>query len=66
MNVDTTYYRNTHGKAPRGEGHWAFEIGRDGSWTTLFTPVSMRFTDAKKWAIREARSLGADWIQVAA
>lgn len=65
MNVDTTNYQDTHGKAPRGEGTWMFDLGRNGAWTTIFTPFAMRFSDAKKWAIREAHALGADRLQVA-
>lgn len=27
VKFETSSYRNSHGKEPRGHGHWAFEIG---------------------------------------
>lgn len=65
MNVSTTNYTAAHGKAPRGSGRWSFDIGRGGAWTTVEAPGKMTLAEAKKWAIREARALGADRVQVA-
>lgn len=65
MNVCTKNYIEDHGKAPKGKARWAFTINRGGAWTEFVVPVEMTLAEAKKQAIREARSLGADFVQVA-
>jgi hypothetical protein len=55
-------YRFALGHRPRGYGAWWFGLGRNGAWTDFrFTG---NYTDAKKAAIREARSLGCDTVVV--
>lgn len=54
-------YEYTHGRAPRGEGAWAFEAvysDGDGSYTTevYFTPC-LSFAKAKKYAADHFRSV---------
>lgn len=51
-----------HGRKPRGTGSWAFSMHGNGSSTTQFFGGS--FTDAKKEAVRVARSLGCDCVRV--
>ena len=48
--IDPSKYVRTHGKKPSGTGMWAFEI--DGE--EKFTPKSMLYSDAQKWAKDEA------------
>lgn len=55
-------YKSSHGKAPRGTGQWVFGIRRGHAWTSFSQKGS--FGDAKKAALREARSLGADLVIV--
>jgi hypothetical protein len=64
MKVSTRNYQDDHGKAPAGIGTWAFDVCRNGSWTTIVAPAPMKLADAKKWAIREARAMNADFVQV--
>ena len=44
--VDTTQYEASHGKAPRGIGYWAFQIG-DEEW---FYGCLTSYSNAKKAA----------------
>jgi len=62
--IDTTEYEFSHGKLPRGTGSWAFMFGRNGAWTTEFTPHQMTYTAACKWARQQAKALGCDQISV--
>ena len=59
VEVNTTQYQFSHGKAPRGAGHWIFAIGRNGAWTEFQPTGLMTYGAAKRLAIAEARSLGA-------
>jgi hypothetical protein len=65
MKVENTNYIATHGKAPKGKGRWLFDIGAKGAWTVFDPMVAMSLGEAKKLALREARALGADAVQVA-
>jgi hypothetical protein len=58
IRIDTTEYRFTHGQAPRGTGHWAFDFFRDGACHTAFAPGQMTLAEAKRWALREAKQIG--------
>lgn len=60
VSVDTSSYKRTHMKEPRGEGMWAFEI----KGKTVFTPGSMNYSDAVKWAKEEAAKEKASLIKV--
>jgi len=65
MKIRTENYEDTHGKKPRGEGIWAFNFHRDHAFTTEFTPCSMKFSDAKRWAKQTAKQIGGiEWIDV--
>lgn len=55
-------YAFTHGHRPRGIGFWSFSLGRCDAWTSFRYEGS--YTDAKKAALREARSLGCDTVCV--
>jgi hypothetical protein len=55
-------YAFTHGHRPRGIGQWSFSLGRSGAWTQF--EYNGSYTDAKKAAMREARSLGCDTVVV--
>lgn len=65
MKVSTQNYQEDHGVVPQGVAAWAFDICRNGSWTTISVPAPMKIAEANQWAIREARALGADFVQVA-
>jgi hypothetical protein len=60
--IDTTEYTTAHGTTPKGYGLWVFNLGRDGSWTT--TQYTGSYADAKRRALREARSLKCDAVTV--
>lgn len=49
--VEPGRYVRVHGKQPKGEGMWAFQIGKE----ELFTPKVMKYTDAVKWAKEQAK-----------
>ena len=67
MNVSTINYENAHGKAPRGEGYWAFEFYRMGLGliVTSSAPGKMTYGAARKWAVAYAKALKADRVAVA-
>jgi hypothetical protein len=65
MKVETNNYIAAHGKAPKGNARWMFDIERNGAWTTFDARYPMSLTEAKRLALREARSLGATFVQVA-
>lgn len=48
--IDPSRYVRTHGKAPKGNGIWAFEVGGE----EVMTPKSMSYADAQKWAKDQA------------
>ena len=60
----TDEYAGSHGRTPKGVGLWWFSFGRDGAYTDEAAPGPMSYGDAKKWALRNARTLGADTIIV--
>jgi hypothetical protein len=66
MRVDTTNYYSVHLHQPRGVGQWSFLLGRNGAYTTFRPSFAMSYTDAKREALREARSLGCDYVGVEA
>lgn len=71
MRVSTTQYEAAHGKSPRGKGGWAFEFKMNGHWTD---PVFVRggefgqslltYSEAKREAVRRAKSAGASEVRV--
>jgi len=55
VSIDASKYVRVHGKQPKGNGQWGFEIkGQE-----VFTPHSMSYADACKWAKEEAKRLNA-------
>lgn len=58
MEVRTSQFEFSHGKAPRGEGNWAFLIGRETKW------FYGNYGDAKKEAIAYAKTKRLDRIEV--
>lgn len=57
VNIDDSKYVRAHGKKPKGNGMWGFEIKDQ----EVFTPTSMSYADAQKWAKEEAKRLGASY-----
>jgi hypothetical protein len=66
MNVNTTEYKFTHSKSPKGRGFWIFRAGRNGSWTEIEIYGERTYGEAKILAIKEARGLGCDELVVCA
>lgn len=62
VRVDTGTYLCSHGRTPRGTGLWYFTLHRDGSFTE--TSFQGSFTDARRWAVQEARDLGCSVVTV--
>ena len=60
VTVTTSKYKGVHGKEPKGNGMWAFKIGGE----EVFTPKAMNYSDAKKWAINQAKEKGVNAISV--
>ena len=55
VGVDDSLYVRAHGKKPKGNGMWGFSIkGQE-----VFTPTSMSYADAQKWAKEEGKKLNA-------
>lgn len=53
MYISTRGYVNAHGKTPRGQGSWAFNIDDDSSNTTVETVFfTGTYAQAKKQAIQ--------------
>jgi hypothetical protein len=58
ISFDTAAFVRSHGKAPKGNGIWGFEVTRrvqyaNGSaceTSAMFTPRAMSFMEAKVWA----------------
>jgi len=63
VRVETNRYERSHGKKPRGYGKWAFYFDDKGG-EPIFTPTSMSYTDAVKWAKGEAKKAGKEYIYV--
>jgi hypothetical protein len=57
-----TYYEFANGRKPKGVGLWMFLLHRGGTATQ--TEHHGSFTEAKKAALREARTLGCDTVTV--
>lgn len=64
---DTTKYEWAHGSTPRGAGVWLFEFHKfDGSGSEVSGPVGgpRTYTDAKAWAVKHAKFIGAGVVEV--
>jgi hypothetical protein len=68
LKIDTREYFSSTGKQPRGWGVWAFDYATEdhqaNTYPQIFTPHSMSYSDAKKWALAEAKKLKATWLNV--
>jgi hypothetical protein len=78
--LDTTQYEWTYGHLPRGRGSWAFRFSAGGrplggdddrhepglEWARPdgVTCGNTLYTAARRWALRRARDLGADRVEV--
>lgn len=61
VRFSTSEFEFSHGRKPRGEGMWAFTWGGE----VHFCPGTKTLTEAKAWALREARAAGATVVAVA-
>ncbi len=55
-------YEFTHGHRPKGSGFWSFQLHRSGASTEFC--AHGKYSDAKREAMREARSLGCEEVTV--
>lgn len=46
---DTTPYKTTHNKEPKGRGSWAFAPTANADAKDMYFSPSMTYTEAKKW-----------------
>lgn len=60
IRVDTSEYRFSHGRAPRGFGVWIFQIGNQQESTWL----RGTYTETRKAAKRLAHAMGVHSIKV--
>lgn len=67
VTVYTEQYEADHGSKPKGRGNWAFYLGGDGRWLAdaQYAPYSLLYSEAKQWAVREARRQGFTSVIVA-
>lgn len=61
VEVVTSEFEFSHGRAPRGFGSWAFEIG---CGREIFWVHQSRFAPARAAAVREARRVGENMVTV--
>ena len=61
--IDTARYTRSTRKNPSGLSAWVFEFSTANGAKTLMTS-SMTWASAKKWAISQAKELGAVTVQV--
>ena len=64
IEVKTSEYEFSHGKKPKGTGHWAFWMGRDSADISKAHWFTGKYGDAKKRAMAMARELGVGVITV--
>lgn len=65
MEISTTLYQFAYGKAPRGQGYWAFTFyTKDDKRTTRFCPGEKTYREAKKWALAHELATTAVKIEV--
>jgi hypothetical protein len=63
VTINTTRYERSYGKKPKGLGMWAFYFDKTGG-EPIFTPQSMNYTDAIKWAKEQAKERGETMVYV--
>ena len=64
ITVRTSEYQSSHGKMPRGQGSWAFWMGRDTSDIDKAHWFNGTYAEAVKQAKRMAQELGYTSITV--
>ena len=77
IEIATRRYNFVHGRFPRGLAHWGFEfigcasdlargpLATSRSTVTEFAPGHVMYSEAKRWAQKRARALGAYRVKVA-
>jgi len=65
ISVDTSRYKRSHGKKPRGKGGWAFYLDDPKTSSPVFIPHSMQYSDAVNWAKEKAKKDGKKIVWVA-
>jgi len=60
VEFSTSEFVFAHGRAPRGEGYWAFDFGKGPE----FAPGTRSYGDAKKWARGVAQDRGVSRVTV--
>jgi hypothetical protein len=63
VKVDYSDYRRSHGKMPRGRGHWFFFFNHAGTFGNCFS-FNGSFTNAKKAAKKEAKARQVSTVYV--
>jgi hypothetical protein len=65
MNIEvrTSEYEFSHGKKPKGSGHWAFYMGSERDTLKAHWFVG-KYSEAKKQALAKAQELGVESITV--
>ena len=64
MNINTRKFLCSHLVPPRGTGCLAFSFVREGCEDHREFTQQMKWTDAKKWALKKARELGATEVNL--
>ena len=65
IKFDTTKYEKVHGKKPRGQWFWAFNIGpEDGEEEPTPALIPGRYHEVKRRVAEHAKQLGEDEITV--
>ena len=64
VTFDTSAYEDSHGKAPRGRGSWAFSPDRNGDKPDRIIWCNGTYADAKASARLKARVEGFDYLFV--
>ena len=55
MEFNTSQYKRSHGKTPRGRGSWAFFFDRSMRIEDVYFTPSCTYAEAKKFAREEAK-----------
>jgi hypothetical protein len=67
VEVSTCQFIFSHGHYPRGRGSWAFFFGsgpRDLQSKPIFCPGQRTYSEARKWAVSQARLAGCAYVEV--
>lgn len=65
MHFSTSNYHFTHGRNPRGRGHWAFDIGGEVVWAMdQNRNMTLTYSEAKRAVTPIAKAAGITSITV--